>query len=149
MKNIIYLLIAVLVISCSPERKLSRLITRHPELRRMDTIRIQDTTIIPGIRVDTVIQHSALKDTVVINKEKLKLQLVEVNDTIYVNATQEPDTVIVKKEIPVERIVYKEPEKWYRIALNYLEYNFIFPIIVVLILVVIILRMIVGRKNNH
>ena len=114
MKNFILIILTILLLtSCSPQRRLHRLVTKHPELNRVDTIKIQDTVIIPGPKVDTTFHSSVLKDTITITKEKLKIKLIEINDTIYLDAEVEPDTVIISKEILVDRIIHTEPEKWW------------------------------------
>ena len=114
MKNSILIILTILLLaSCSPQRRLHRLVTKHPELSRIDTIKIQDTVIVPGPKVDTVFHSSLLKDTITITKEKLKIRLIEINDTIYLDAEVEPDTVILIKEILVDRIIHTEPVKWW------------------------------------
>jgi len=118
-----------LLVSCSPERRLHRLVTKHPELSRVDTIKIQDTVIVPGTKIDTVFSSSLLHDTVTITQEKLQIQIIETNDTIYLNAEVEPDTVILNKEILVDRIVHIEPKKWW------LKYWWVWLVLVIVFLV--------------
>ena len=148
MKNFIILVLAILLLgSCSPQRRLNRLIRNHQELSQLDTITITDTTILPEIRIDTVVHHSTLKDTLIITKEKLKLQLIEINDTIYIEAYHEPDTVVFTKEIPVERIIYKETESKLKTALLKFKYYLLF--VVGFIVLVIILRFFLKKQNNY
>jgi len=115
MKNyfIIFSFSILLLLSCSPQKRLHRLVTKHPELTRIDTIKIQDSVFVPGTNVDTVFRYSLLHDTVSITQEKLQIKIIEKNDTIYLNAKVEPDTIIITKEIPVQKIVHIEPEKWW------------------------------------
>ena len=63
--------------------------------------------IIPETRIDTSFHESKLNDTVIITKEKLKLKLHRIHDTVYVEAEREADTVVVEKEVAVERVVVK------------------------------------------
>ena len=113
-KTLIFLTITILLLaSCSPQKRLHRLVTKHPELTRIDTIKIQDSVFVPGTNVDTVFRSSLLHDTVGITQEKLQIKIIEKNDTIYLNAKVEPDTIIITKEIPVRKIVHIEPEKWW------------------------------------
>ena len=118
MKYLILLTLSFLLLSCSPQRKLHRLLKKYPELLQTDTIKINDSIFIPEIRVDTIFHYSTLKDTVIITKEKLKIKILEVNDTIYLDAEVKADTVVLVKEIPVEKLVYVEPVKWYIILWN-------------------------------
>ena len=143
--NILIILTVLLITSCSPQRRLHRLITKHPELTQMDTIVFTDTTIIPEVRIDTIVHHSALKDTVIITKDKLKLQLIEINDTIYIEAHHEPDTIIITKEIPVERIIHKKPEKWMKRVWGNFKFKFILSIICLIVLIGVVARMARGK----
>ncbi len=108
MRRILYIFISLVVLaitfSCTPQKRLSRLVALHPELTTTDTIKINDTVITTELRIDTAFHHSTIKDTVTIEKEKLKLQIVEVRDTIYLEAEVIPDTIVIDKEIPVEKI---------------------------------------------
>ena len=115
MKNYFILLTFtfLLLASCSPQKRLHRLVKKHPELTQLDTIKIQDTVIVPGTNVDTVFRSSLLHDTVTITKENLQIKLIEINDTIYLNADVKADTIIIEREIPIERIIHVEPEKWW------------------------------------
>ena len=132
-----YILITIILaifVSCSPQQRLNRLITKHPELSRVDTIKIQDTVIVPGPKVDTVFSSSLLKDTVTITKDKLQIKLIEINDTIYLDAEVEPDTVILTKEILVDRIVHTEPAKWW------VRYWWVFVLLVGVIILLVLFR---------
>ena len=132
MKNTILIIITILIFaSCSPQKRLHRLVTKHPELSRIDTIKIQDTILVPGVKTDTVFRSSLLHDTVTISKEKLKIRLIEINDTIYLDAVVEPDTVIITKEILVDRIVHVEPEKWW------LKYWWVWVLLGLIILLIV------------
>jgi len=95
-----FLMAAMLLGSCSAEKRLHRLVALHPELVTKDTIRIQDTTLIPEVRIDTVVHYSQLKDTVTIEKEKLTVRIHQVRDTVYIEAVQKPDTIVHLREIP-------------------------------------------------
>jgi hypothetical protein len=112
MKNLVSLTILFAVItitfSCTPQKRLSRLIALHPELTITDTIKINDTVITTQTRIDTSFHNSTIKDTISIEKEKLKLQIVEILDTIYIEVEHEADTIIIERKIPVERIVVQE-----------------------------------------
>ena len=107
------IILVLTLLSCSPQKKLHRLLKKHPELLQTDTIKINDSIFIPEIRIDTIFRYSTLKDTIVITKEKLKIKILEVNDTVFLDASVKSDTVVLNKEIPVEKMVYTEPKKWY------------------------------------
>lgn len=106
LQYIISIVLAVIILaSCSPQKRLNRLVALHPELVQNDTIHIRDTTIIPATRIDTSFHESKLNDTIIITKEKLRVKIHSYQDSIYVYVHQEADTVVVEKEIVVDRIV--------------------------------------------
>ena len=142
-KNLIFFIITVLLLaSCSPQRRLHRLVKKHPELTKIDTIKTIDTVIVPGPKVDTVFSSEVLKDTVTITKEKLQIKLVEVNDTIYLDAEVKPDTVIITKEIPIQKIVHIEPEKWYITIWNKFKFWLFFILSFIVLLLVLFRKLI-------
>jgi len=109
LKLLCLFVIAMLFSSCSAEKRLHRLVALHPELVTKDTIRIQDTTLIPELRIDTLVHYSRLQDTITIEKEKLMVRIHQVRDTVYIQAVQKEDTVIHSKEIPVDKVIHKNP----------------------------------------
>ncbi|PLX00711.1 MAG: hypothetical protein C0594_15390 [Marinilabiliales bacterium] len=114
MKKIIYISICLILASCSPQKKLARLIKKHPQLERVDTLKIHDTTIINGIQIYTSISSQVFKDsindTIVIVHENTTLSIIESHDTVWFNIDQDPDTLIKEIHVPVEKIVYINPD---------------------------------------
>jgi len=106
---IVVIAVIVTALSCTPQKRLNRLVALHPELVKNDTIHIVDTTIIPEIRIDTAFHESLLKDTVIITKEKLTVKIHQVHDTVYLEAENAADTVIIEKFIPVEKLQTTKP----------------------------------------
>jgi len=100
----------LLLFSCSPQSRLQRLVSRHPELRLPDTLIVRDTLISPSVQADTLLHIEQLYDTAILEKERLQVKLIRKLDTLYLNGTCLPDTIIVEKKIPVEKIkLIKEP----------------------------------------
>jgi hypothetical protein len=122
MKKLIFFSILILFTACSPAKRLNRLLRENPELVKSDTIRINDTIALPGIKADTVVLFSQLKDidTIRIEKEKLKIQLIRKYDTLYLTGEKQPDTVFYTREIEVPKIqIVEEKNKisWFLIGL--------------------------------
>ena len=138
-KYFLFIAVLLLLVSCSPQKRLHRLVSKHPELTRIDTIKIQDSVFVLGTNVDTVFRSSLLHDTVTITQEKLQIKLIEKNDTIYLNANVKPDTIIITKEIPVQKIVHIEPEKWYITIWNKFKF-WLFYIICFVVLILVLFR---------
>ena len=89
------------MISCSPQKRLSRLIEKHPELIKHDTIYIKDTIITNHYHKDTVLSiHHHYGDTVIIKDHKLTTKIIYLpGDSIKVQGDCASDTIY--KERPV------------------------------------------------
>ena len=96
--------------SCSPQRRLQNLLTSHPELKVTDTLLVNDTIIIPGTSIDTSVSLMNLKDTVVISKDNLVIQLQTKRDTLFIQGKCKADTIIKTLNIPVEKIHVIKPD---------------------------------------
>lgn len=108
----------VMLLGCSPEKRMQRLVKNNPELVKTDTINVIDTVEIVTNRVhtDTVTSlHTFLSDTVVIEKENLTVRTYVHNDSVYIEG--ECDTIRVETireiAVPVDRVEVKEVQsKW-------------------------------------
>lgn len=103
--SIPWLLILVgTLVSCSPQKRLERLVNHHPELRTPDTIGIIDTVITPLARLDTALPLVDLSAPVMLRHDRLELSVIRIRDTIRLHAACNPDTIIRTLRIPVEKI---------------------------------------------
>ena len=117
------LLIIVIVLSCTPQRRFTRLIDKHPHLLTTDSVTVVDTFImeVPRVVHDTLIsQHfftQITRDTFVLQKERLTVKIF--HDTIKKNVfiRGECDTItvekIVERKIPVK--YYEKTPLWKKI----------------------------------
>ena len=99
------LIIALLLTSCSAQWHLKKAVQKDPLILQKDTLVVTNTVVTPPVAItDTVTlkQH----DTITIVKDRLKVQLVKVNDTITINAECASDTIVTTIEVPYEKIVY-------------------------------------------
>lgn len=100
----------LLLWACSPQKRFTRLVTKHPELLTTDTLIVKDTirVIVPEVKVDTVVKVNDLLDTIFIEKEQLKVKVWMKGDDVFIEG--KCDTVyvdkIVERRIPVK--YYKE-----------------------------------------
>jgi hypothetical protein len=109
MKILPVLLISILI-ACSPQKRLNRLIDHHPELNTVDTLIIRDTVLIPTVRLDTGINIANLLDTVYITEDRLKIKTILVNDTLYIEGECEGDTIIKEHIVYVDKVKYVEQD---------------------------------------
>lgn len=104
-------LLAIAVIcltSCSPEKKLNRLLMKYPELRTTDTIHDTVEAIVSYVHTDTVFKPTT-GDTVRLSDGRLRVKYVKMpGDTVYLGGECLADTVRVPVETIVERVAPKE-----------------------------------------
>jgi hypothetical protein len=117
------LTLVLLLTSCSAQWHLKKAVQKDPTILEKDTLVVTDTVVSPPVAItDTVImkQH----DTITLVKDRLRVNIVKVNDTITIDAICDSDTIISIVEIPYEKIIYVEQEsllqKIQRLALYFL-----------------------------
>jgi len=112
----IQFLILAFLFSCSPIRRHDRLVRKYPFVHTVDSIKMIDTIeiITDKVIVDTVFGINELPDGVVIEKENLKIKLITIKDSIYVEG--QCDTIfinkIIEKTIPVKYYETKTTNWW-------------------------------------
>lgn len=115
MKWLVKLILVLSLTSCSAQWHLKKAVQKDPTILEKDTLVVTDTVVSPPVAItDTVTlkQH----DTITLVKDRLKVEIVKVNDTITINAECASDTIITTIEVPYEKIVYvKEKTLWQKI----------------------------------
>jgi len=99
------LIVNVLLSSCSATWHLERAVKKNPRILEKDTLVVMDTVVTPPVAItDTVIlrQH----DTITLIKDRLRVQIRRINDTITIDAICDSDTIVSVVEVPYEKIVY-------------------------------------------
>ena len=112
MKWLVKLMLVLSLTSCSAQWHLKKAMQRDPTILEKDTLVVTDTVVTQPVAItDTVTlrQH----DTIKLVKDRLKVQLVKVNDTITIDAICDSDTIISIVEVPYEKIVYVEKETFW------------------------------------
>ena len=95
--------------SCSAQWHLKKAVQNDPTILEKDTLVVMDTVVSPPVAItDTVImkQH----DTITLVKDRLRVSIVKVNDTITIDAICDSDTIISIVEVPYDKVVYVEKE---------------------------------------
>ena len=109
MKWLVKLTLLLLLTSCSAQWHLKKAVQKDPAILERDTLVVTTTVVSPPVAItDTVTlkQH----DTITIVKDRLKVQLIKVNDTITINAECASDTIVQTINVPYDRVVYIEKE---------------------------------------
>ena len=116
--KILFVILLAFLFSCSPQKRLNRLIKKHPELVKVDTIVVRDTirdtinVTTELVKIDTIFSLKEIHDTITITKDNLTIRYYHdtIHDNVYISG--ECDTIWI--EVPFEKIVeYKVPcDKW-------------------------------------
>jgi len=96
----IFVLLILVITSCTPAQRLGRLVKNHPELVSTDTVFKQDTTIIEAVKQDSTFIFTGRTDTFYMEKDRLKIKVIRSHDTLTVQGECKTDTII--KQIPVQ-----------------------------------------------
>ena len=107
MKWLVKLILLSSLMSCSAQWHLKKAVQKDPLILEKDTLVVTDTVVSPPVAItDTVTlkQH----DTITVVKDRLKVQLVRVNDTITIDAECASDTIVTTIKVPYEKVVYVE-----------------------------------------
>ena len=105
MKHLIIIL--VVLSSCSPQKRLNRIVKKHPELIKIDTVRLIDTVVIDSYHYDTTTKFIEHKTVEVINNERVRLQYRydTITKEIWHEVECKGDTIIKTHEITHPTIV--------------------------------------------
>tara|TARA_R100001463_G_scaffold81222_2_gene135776 strand:- start:332 stop:760 length:429 start_codon:yes stop_codon:yes gene_type:complete len=113
-KSIGQILIICFLISCSPQKRLNRLVRKYPQLTQLDTIRIIDTIVIDNFNYDTIETVNYHDTTIIVNNERIEARYFydTLRQEIYHEITCKSDTIIQDRFIPVETVIVQEQKTW-------------------------------------
>jgi hypothetical protein len=109
------LLLITGVTSCGPSYHLRRAVNKGA-VTTSDTVYQEYKVRVERVYKDTIIREVSLGDTVVIEKERLRVKYVNLpGDSIYIQGECLPDTIVIKHPTIVNNTI-KEPENmhWLR-----------------------------------
>ena len=103
-----YLPLIIFFFACSPIKRHDRLVRKYPFVHTTDSVNLIDTIFIKtnAVYYDTVVKDNLLFDTIILEKENLKVEVFRVKDSVYING--KCDTIFIDKV--VERTI---PIKYY------------------------------------
>lgn len=126
-------LLSVLIIfyivstSCTPQKRLDRLIRKYPELVKIDTAIVHDTVHTETIKADTVFKDTTyfrlLRDTITVTNDRLTIRQYHYRDSIFIEGECLGDTIIKEIAVPYQTVKavteHKTPSyiKWIVIGL--------------------------------
>jgi len=108
----LYIFIGLLLSGCSANWHLKRAIAKDPSILQPKELVLIDTVVItPSLRVDTLAYFRT--DTITIEKDRLRVQIKRIHDTLRISAECQADTVRIFKEVEVPGPVVYKPRAWY------------------------------------
>lgn len=112
-------ILLLLLVSCTPQKRLNRLITKHPNLIQLDTLIVRDTIVVNSYNYDTITTFKYSDTTIIVNTEKVlaKYYFDTLRQEIWHQIECKEDTIFYEKLVPVEKVVYKELSFWEKYSL--------------------------------
>ena len=90
--------------------KIYVLTKKFPELLQpTDTIRLSDTIFFNNVSVDTSFVFGNVNDTIIVERDKIKIKYIRVDSVVYLTGECIADTVYITHEIPIEQIIAEKP----------------------------------------
>jgi hypothetical protein len=132
-KVFIQVVLLSLLFSCSPQQRLNRLLTKHPQLLERDTIVVIDSVIVENYVRDTTTIIQTHDTTTVINNERVVLKYFydTLREVIHHEVKCLGDTVYVETLVPIEKAVFRELSWWDK----YKEFIYIGLVLMMVLLV--------------
>jgi len=113
-KSIIQIFLIILIVGCTPQKRLNRIVKNNPHLLVKDTIRVVDTIVIDNYSFDTITSIE-FHDTVIIeNNEKIiaRYYYDTLKKEIHHYIECKSDTIVKNRFIPVEKVIIQEQTLW-------------------------------------
>ncbi len=162
-----FICLALLLVSCSPQKRLAYLLEHHPELRTGDSVRTvevyipveaarEDTIAIPEVRVDTVTRtdtvtlyidkaaYDQLRNGITVQKDKIKATVQLFDEGLHLSVEQEQDTIkqdvdISVPQYEIETIQKAELSGWQKFCYEIGRATFIILCIVIVIGIIFVI----------
>jgi len=113
-KSIIKIFLILLIVGCTPQKRLNRIVKNNPHLLVKDTIHVVDTIVIDNYSFDTITSIE-FHDTVIIeNNEKIiaRYYYDTIKKEIHHYIECKSDTIVKNRFIPIEKVIIQEQTLW-------------------------------------
>ena len=120
-----YILVSLL--SCSPERRMARIIKKNPHLAIKDTLTVSDTTFIKGSSVDSLFVFNNDTITVSDSNQTIKYFYNTVTHKHYIKGDVRDREVIKEIKVPYEKYIIPK-KNWWETYKDYIIITILFMI---------------------
>ena len=121
--KVLILIMAICILSltsCSANWHLKRAIAKDPSIIQPPEVEIVDTTIvIEEIRAETTFVSLPM-DTITIEKERLRIKIKRIHDTLVVDGMCMTDTIRIVEEVELPPVIKYEPRPTWQTILAWL-----------------------------
>lgn len=131
------LFLLALLCACSPQKRINRILNRHPELKRDTVLTYYDTVKIPGFRTDTLVNWHSTRDTIIINKNNIITKVFVHKDSVFIGQTGSPRIIKKHFKVTIPRIVYEinDTKRWQFFWIGAAVLGFIIIVLVVVLFI--------------
>ncbi len=107
-------ILILIIVSCSPQKRLNKLIAKHPNLIELDTLIVRDTIVVESYNYDTITTFRYSDTTIIVNSQKVlaRYYFDTLRQEIWHEIECKEDTIFYEKLVPYEKIVIKELTWW-------------------------------------
>lgn len=143
-----YLILILLLVSCSAQQRVTRIVNKHPELRISDTINFSQLVIRPGRSAllnmpDSVLQRLQPGDSIIaVSKKGVTIIVRKKPLTTEIEASVTGDTVKVDTSLVVPKIKVVQNE---RVTIWKLRIAYIVSIILLVVVIYLIIKKILKK----
>lgn len=121
--------VLTLLVSCSPEARISRIVKKNPDLIKPVKVEVKDTIYTTDIKTDTqfVMSQSGKIDTFYVKKDSLSIRVIHDGYKIKVLTEVKPYAVYKTKYVNVPQIVISKKHNiivWILIIFNILVFGY-------------------------
>lgn len=110
---IISLICLIALTSCSASFHLKRAIQKDPTIIQPEIVQVVDTVIItPSERTETTFVALPI-DTITIEKERLRIKIRRIHDTLRVEGECRSDTITITETIELPPVIKYEDRPWW------------------------------------
>jgi len=113
MKKVFYILILLILASCSPQKRIERIIKRHPEIQTTQTI--TDTVYIKPVSIDTVFLLEPQDTIIITDTSGLQIGIIRDENSFKLQAYEPGREIIFNKTVPkinIEKGDSGKKNKW-------------------------------------
>lgn len=121
------LIIIAFAFSCSPQQRISHIISKHPELLKSDSVTKTDTIFLPGPKSDVTFEDSCLKNSseehpIIADSNGIHTTIYEERNHVHIH-TDCPETMKIRTITRTNnnyQTVHKVYGKWYWYLVSFL-----------------------------